>query len=180
MPTISNQRSFNGFDEKVKRLGLGTRYEEALSTLSFQLIIEQRRFANGTKPIRQWIDEAFSGLAGWSQKKSGGIDWQAQNVQGATLGVEVQVSGRSDLLAVDVLHFAEAIRKGEVDAGLIIVPDDEMSRYLTDRTPNFRTALRHIVNGKAEDLPIQIVAFRHNGVGDAIAKMRTNLGRSRE
>lgn len=109
----------------------------------------------------------------------GGIDWSKSTDAGAKIGVEVQVSGRSDLLAVDVLHLGNSIREGKTDVGVIIVPDDELSPYLTDRTPNLRTAKRH-VTGMAENLPIRIVAFRHDGVGEALDKMRTNLGRAAE
>lgn len=58
---------------------------------------------------------------------------------------------------------------------MIIVPDDQLSKFLTDRTPNLSTALRHVQ--RAKDLPIQIIAFRHDGAGSALPKIRTNLGR---
>lgn len=59
--------------------------------------------------------------------------------------------------------------------GVIIVPDDTLSRFLTDRTPNFATAIKHAQHAK--DLPIRVIGFRHDSVGEALAKMRTNLGR---
>ena len=106
----------------------------------------------------------------------GGVDWTKANEQGSKIGVEIQVSGRSDLLAVDVLHLREQLIAGNLDAGIIVVPDDTLSYFLTDRTPNLRTARKH-VESRARDMAIRIVAFRHDGPGSAIPKARTNLGR---
>lgn len=110
------------------------------------------------------------------KEAGGGIDWTKRNRQGASVGVEVQVSGRSDMLAVDPLHLSAELIAGRIDVGLIIVPDDNLSYFLTDRTPNLRTAIRHVVS-RVSDLPIRILAFRHDGIGPALMKMRTNLGR---
>jgi len=176
VPQITRTIDYNGFDTRVRRLGLGALVAEATSTLDFELLVEERRHANGTQGLRRLIDGGFHGLGGWTCIKSGGVDWTKSNAQGATVAVEVQVSGRSDLLAVDVLHLSERLVEGTIDAGVIIVPDDELSEYLTDRTPNLATAIRH-VDRRAKDLPIRIIAFRHDGPGPALPKMRTNLGR---
>jgi hypothetical protein len=80
------------------------------------------------------------------------------------------------MLAVDIMHLKEKLVAGDIDVGLIIVPDNQLSRYLTDRTPNLATAVKHVEH-RASDLPIRILAFAHDGVGEALAKMRTNLGR---
>src|SRR5437868_1950582 len=104
-----------------------------------------------------------------------GVDWSKDSSRGAGVGVEVQVSVRSDMLAVDILHLSAELLAGRIDVGVIIVPDDILSRYLTDRTPNFRTAVRYI-DARASDLPLRVLAFRHNATGPALEKMRTNLG----
>ena len=154
-------------------LGLDGLVAEVTATLTgFELLIEERKLANGTLWIRQTIDSGFAAFGGWVKKPVGGIDWTKQNDRGATIGVEVQVSGRSDMLAVDVLHLAEALIAGLIDVGVIIVPDDRLSRFLTDRTPNLRTALRH-VNSRAREQPIRILAFGHDGIGPALSKMAT-------
>jgi hypothetical protein len=178
VPVISETRDYNGFALKASRLGLDLLVAEATGTLSFDLRCKEQRHANGTKGIRQTIDAGFAKVGGWTKISSGGIDWTKSSSQGATLGVEVQVSGRSDLLAVDIMHLKEKLVAGAIDAGLIIVPDDTLSDYLTDRTPNFATAVKHVEH-RASDLPIRIVAFHHNGPGEALGKMRTNLGRYR-
>ena len=179
VPIISEQIDYDGFPAKSHRLGLDPLVTEAASTLgAFPLMIDEKRHANGTRGIRQSIDKAFEQLGGWTKLTVGGIDWTKCNQTGASIGVEVQVSGRSDMLAVDIMHLSEKLAAGEIDIGLIIVPDNELSRYLTDRTPNLATAVKH-VDHRAADLPIRVLAFRHDGTGEALAKMRTNLGRSR-
>ena len=140
VPTISRREDYNGFVTKAARLNLGPLVAEAESTLdSFQLSILEEKYVNGTKGLRQWIDAAFDRLGGWKKLTSGGIDWTKQGTGGSTIGVEVQVSGRSDMLAVDIMHLKEKMLAGEIDIGLIIVPDDRLSKFLTDRT---RTWLR--------------------------------------
>lgn len=177
VPSISSRNDFNGFANKVSRLSLEAVVAEAEATLqTFELHVEERRHANGTRGLRMNIDAAFVLLNDWKKLTSGGVDWTKQNSKGATVGVEVQVSGRSDMLAVDVMHLKEDLERGVIDVEIIIVPDDTLSRYLTDRTPNLATALRHVQH-RARDLPIRVVAFRHDGIGAALEKMRTNLGR---
>lgn len=177
MPIISEQIDYNGFATKSDRLNLDVLVQEAASTLSgFTLLVEESRHANGTRGIRQLIDEGFESIGGWTKVTVGGIDWTKVNATGASVGVEVQVSGRSDMLAVDIMHLKEKLVAGDIDVGLIIVPDNRLSRYLTDRTPNLATAVKHVEH-RASDLPIRILAFAHDGVGEALAKMRTNLGR---
>lgn len=159
---------------KAERIGLGPLIQEVESAVQgFPLYIEERKHANGTRWIRQQIDANFEELGGWRKITVGGVDWTKADARGSSVGVEVQVSGRSDLLAVDVLHLGNDLRGGVVDVGVIVVPDDTLSRFLTDRTPNLRTALRHI----DDTMAVQIIAFRHDGTGPALAKMRTNLGK---
>ena len=180
MPTISDTKDYNGFAAKIARLGLDGLVAEATSTVTgFSLLVEERKHANGTQGLRQTIDDSFTRLKGWKCVKIGGVDWTKAVKKGATLGVEVQVSGRSDMLAVDVLHLSERLRDGTIDAGIIIVPDDVLSRFLTDRTPNLSTAIKH-VESRARDLPIRILAFLHDGAGYALPKIRTNLGKAAE
>ena len=177
MPKITSVQNYDGFEGRVQRLGLESLLDEAMMALTgFDLMLHEQKHANGTKGIRISIDEGFERSGNWTKLTVGGIDWMKSSETGAKIGVEVQVSGRSDLLAVDVLHLKTAISLGEVDAGVIIVPDDETSKFLTDRTPNLRTARKH-VELHASDLPIQIIAFCHDGVGEPLKKMRTNLGR---
>ena len=177
MPRITERLNYNGFETKVARLGLDHLIAEVEAAVTgFPLLVEESRFANGTRWIRQTIDDRFASKGGWAKIASGGIDWSKANERGSKLGVEVQVSGRSDLLAVDVLHLREELNGGRLDAGIIVVPDDTLSRFLTDRTPNLQTAIRHI-ESRASDMAVQVMAFRHDGTGPPLPKIRTNLGR---
>lgn len=176
MPRITTKRNYSGFERKVERLGLKNLLAEVEHAVTgFDLLIEESRHANGTKWIREQIDSIFESLEGWQKIISGGVDWTKENHEGSSLGVEVQVSGRSDLLAVDVLHLQEQLFNGQLDVGVIVVPDDTLSPFLTDRTPNLRTAIRH-VERRGQDIPVQILAFRHDGIGKRLAKAVTNLG----
>jgi hypothetical protein len=178
VPIILQRINYNGFVNKIRRLQLSHLVDEAEeSLLNFSLMVEEEAMANGTKGIRQSIDARFQAIGGWTKTTVGGIDWQKSGPTGAKLGVEVQVSGRSDMLAVDIMHLKEEINFGHIDAGVIIVPDDRLSKFLTDRTPNLATAIKH-VEDRARDMPIRIVAFGHDGVGPALVKMRTNRGRN--
>ena len=145
MPRITDRISFNGFDQQVERLNLGVLLAEiGMALTAFTLLVKEDRHANGTQGLRKKIDAQFSALAGWEKISSGGIDWSKTDVNGRRLGVEVQVSGRSDMVAVDLLHLQVALKGGELDAGVIVVPDDTLSPFLTDRTPNLRTAVKHV------------------------------------
>ena len=175
MPRITERRSFNGFDAKVDRLKLTPLVEEIeRAVTSFELRVKEERHANGTRPIRRMIDAGFEACGGWTKTIVGSVDWRKANELGGRIAVEVQVSGRSDMLAVDVLHLGKELMGGTADAGVIVVPDDTLSRFLTDRTPNLNTALRHIDSNMA----VQVIAFRHDGLGPPIPKMRTNLGKA--
>ncbi len=178
MPIITARHDYNGFRNKADRLDLNDLIFQAEATLGrFRLVIAEEKHANGTRDLRRWIDEGFEESGGWTKVTVGGLDWSKSNDKQAKLGVEVQVSSRSDLLAVDLLHLRESVQDGLIDVGLVIVPDDELSYFLTDRTPNLRTAIKHVEH-RAKDLPLRIVAFSHDGTGAALNKMRTNLGRT--
>lgn len=177
MPIITERLDYNGFNEKVRRLGLVDLVAEVESVIEgFQLLVEEKKYANGTKGLRETIDKRFTALGSWEKLTVGGIDWTKENENGSKIGVEVQVSGRSDMLAVDVIHLREELVGGRLEAGIIIVPDNRLSYFLTDRTPNLKTAIRHIEN-RAKDLAVRLIAFQHNGIGPALPKVRTNLGR---
>ena len=145
MPLITRRESYNGFDQRVQRLGLRPLLDEIEDAITgFPLLIKEDRHANGTKWIREAIDARFESVAGWTKVVSGGVDWTKVDSADRSIGVEVQVSGRSDLFAVDVLHLHGQLSGGHLDAGVIVVPDDILSPFLTDRTPNLRTAIKHV------------------------------------
>ena len=95
------------------------------------------------------------------------------------MGVELQISARSDLLTNDLAHLMQAIEIGDIDVGVIVVPSNETAYYLTDRCPRFSYALDHVNRIKGQFSPLLIMSIGHDGVGAALPKRRTNLGRER-
>lgn len=66
----------------------------------------------------------------------------------------------------------------KIDAGVIVVPDNELARYLTDRTPTMREALETVADVRADQVPIRLSPIGLDGFdGTALPKRRTNVGR---
>src|SRR5919108_386320 len=59
-----------------------------------------------------------------------------------------------------------------IDVGVIVVPDDTLADYLTDRIPRFSDAVRHVRAARAEDFPLLILGVRHDGPGDPLPKQK--------
>jgi hypothetical protein len=73
-------------------------------------------------------------------------------------------------LVMDMIHLADAFRQGRIDAGVIIVPGDRLSPYLTDRGPSMSDAKRHAKAARLEDSPLVLFALEHDGAGQALPK----------
>lgn len=146
----------------------------------FTLLVEERRDSNGAAHIRTLLDSRFRDATGWIKITSGGVDWIKCHVfNGARvcLGVEVQFSGRSDLLIVDVVHLRDALTAGDIDVGVMVVPSDRLSSYLTDRVARFSDAVIAVNRARAQDLPLLVVAVEHDGPGPPLPKVQTRQGR---
>jgi hypothetical protein len=90
------------------------------------------------------------------------------------IGVEIQVSARSELLYKDILHLKTKIVTGDIDIGIIVVPSDRLQSYLPDRTPASSYAKKVIQEQDADRLPIVLVEIEHDGAGPALGKKVTN------
>jgi len=174
---------YGGARDKICRLGLADLFLELQEIiLQTPIVLEESREANGAAAIREALDKSFSAGKDWVGIKAGGVDWVKRVRYNQTflarLGVEVQVSARSDLLIRDVVHLRNSLQKADIDVGVIVVPDDRMQKFLPDRTPSYSDALRYIeVEFKeATTFPIVVVGIEHDGPGAAIAKKKTNLG----
>jgi hypothetical protein len=174
MPTIVEERAYNGAEERVRRLGLNSLISEVRSIVTdFSLLVKEERDTNGGAAVRQLIDAQFQKATGWSKKQTGDVDWtKCQIVNGTKvcIGVEIQFSARSDLLVIDLIHLRKAITNGHIDVGILVVPSNALAIFLTDRGPKMADAKRHVLEAKAEDLPLILIAVEHDGPGPALAK----------
>jgi len=135
--------------------------------------------------VREVIDAQFSEKEEWVHVKSGGIDWikriRYNNSIVSRIGVEIQVSGRSDLLARDIVHIRNGLQDSEIDVGVIVVPSDEFEFFLTDRVANFSYAVRYVEEElrEAKSYPIILLAVEHDGFAEKpLPKKITNVGKS--
>ncbi|MBI5746544.1 MAG: hypothetical protein HZA13_06055, partial [Nitrospirae bacterium] len=135
----------------------------------------EEKDSNGGAAVRKMIDGQFEKVGGWSKQVAGGVDWIKCHVVNGTrvcLGIEVQFSARSDLLIIDIVHLREALTQGKIDVGIVIVPSDRLSYFLTDRGPSISDAKRHVHEARAEDFPLLLIALEHDGPGPSLAKQK--------
>lgn len=184
MPRITARTYFNGAEARISRLGLDPVWAELEEVLTgFELLVAERRDANGAAAVRRILDKRFESVGGWSKKTSGGVDWTKSKVVNGTrlcIGVEVQFSARSDLLIVDVSHLRDQLTEGAIDVGVIAVPSDNLASYLTDRVARYSDAVKAVERARATDLPLAVVALEHDGSGEPLVKRRTRQGRALE
>lgn len=182
---ISKMKFYGGSRDKVCRLGLAHIFlelQEILITTEVR-VLEQKQ-ANGAGRVREMIDAQFGKYDEWVISKSGDIDWVKRFRYNQTIvsriGVEIQVSGRSDLLARDIVHIRNSLQDSHIDVGVIVVPSDDFEYFLTDRVANFSYAVRYVEEElrEAQSYPIVLIAIEHDGFSEeALPKKRTNRGR---
>ncbi|HTW67018.1 MAG TPA: hypothetical protein VME17_20505 [Bryobacteraceae bacterium] len=142
-------------------------------------MLQEKKDSNGGAAVRRLIDEQFERLGGWTKKVSGDMDWIKCKVVNGTsvcIGVEVQVSARSDLLVMDMIHLNAAFREGRIDVGLVIVPSDRLSKFLTDRAPCMSDAKKHARAARLEDSSLVLFGIEHDGPGAPLAKQPKSPG----
>jgi hypothetical protein len=176
---ITQLRFYGGSREKVCRLGLADLFLEIQEiVLSTPILLEERKEANGAAEIRKDLDAGFKRAEGWKERKTGSVDWiktfRHQDVVATSLGVEVQVSARSDLLIRDLVHLRNSLQEATIDIGVIVVPSDRLQKFLPDRTPCFSDAMRYIEQEFKEAMtyPIIVMAVEHDGPGQALPKQQ--------
>jgi hypothetical protein len=174
MPTIDEEKAYDGAEERINRLGLGPLLEEIRSILTgFSLLVKEAKDANGGAAVRKLVDAEFVKAGDWTKKQTGDVDWTKCKIVNGTrvcIGVEIQFSARSDLLVVDLIHLRKSIRRGLIDVGVLVVPCDDLAVYLTDRGPRMADAIRHVEEAGVEHLPLIVIAIRHDGAGPFLAK----------
>ena len=181
MPRIAERKFYDGAEERIARLGLTNLSKELDRILTgFELRVKEEKDSNGGAVIRALLDERFQEVGGWTKKQTGDVDWVKCLVVNGTrvcLGVEIQFSGRGDMLIIDVAHLREQINTGLIDVGVIVVATDRLGQFLTDRAARYADAIRAVKRAQAEELPLLIVALEHDGPGEPLPKMRTRQGR---
>lgn len=179
MAKINSVTGFDGADKKIKRLGLQPLVDEVASLVtSTRIVLKERPRANGAAAVRKLLDASFSATGTWESKKSGDVDWSKCKVVNGTrvcVGVEIQVSARSELLYKDILHLKNRIVTGDIDLGIIVVPSDRLQSFFPDRTPSISYAKKVIAEQDADRLPIVVMEIEHDGPGAPLNKATTNL-----
>jgi len=182
MPKISEKIFYNGAEEKIKRLGLTLVIEELFKIVSeFTLFVQETKNSNSGAVVREKIDSRFEIAEGWIKGGTGEIDWTKSliiNGVRVCIGVEIQVSARSDLIIIDLIHLRKAIIEGKMDLGILVVPGNKLGNFLTDRAPTLADAKRLIVDTRADDLPLLLISLEHDGAGPPLPKKRTRQGKS--
>lgn len=168
---------YGGVQARIDRLGLAPLVAEIEEIITaFELRVKEAVDANGAAAVRKLIDQRFHDAGGWKKTQTGGVDWIKCKVVNGTqvcVGVEVQLSARSDLLVMDICHLRDAISvDAKIDIGVIVVADDTLADFLTDRIPRFTDAIRHVRAARAEDFPLLILGIRHDGPGEPLAKQK--------
>jgi hypothetical protein len=176
---ITKAKHYDGAREKICRLGLADLYLEVQDIiLSTDVRLKEEKDANGGAELRKMIESGFEQRKDWEKISTGGIDWIKRLRYNQTvlvrIGVELQVSARSDLLVRDIIHLRNSIDAGEIDVGVIIVPDDRLQYFLPDRSPAYRDAIRYIEKEfkEAMNYPLVVIAIEHDGPGDALKKQQ--------
>jgi len=154
----------------VNRLGLRPLVSELIHLVhGTKIFLLEKKNANGGKEVRVALDAAFEARGGWAKNVVGDIDWikdaKYNNKIVSRLGVEVQVSARSDLVIRDLIHLRNNLQSGKIDVGTLVVPTDLMSVFLPDRTPSFSQAVRYIEVEfrEAEHFPLILIGIEHDG-----------------
>jgi hypothetical protein len=179
---ITTIRYYGGARDKVCRLALADLFLE-VQQIIFDTRVEvlEESEANSAGVIRERLDEQFTKAKDWAKKVSGDIDWIKRFRYNQTLavkmGVEIQVSARSDLLVRDLVHLRNSLQEGTIDIGIIVVPSDRLQTFLTDRTPSLKDAVRYVEKEfkEATGFPIVLIAVEHDAASKTpLPKKKTN------
>lgn len=176
---ITEVKFYDGAKEKVTRLGLAELFLEIQEIIfSTTVFLVEEKDANGGAELRKMLDARFEEFEEWEKTSSGGVDWKKKVRYNRTfiakIGVEVQVSARSDLLIRDIVHLRNSIQSGEIEVGVIIVPSERLQYCLPDRTPSIKDAKKYIEEEFKEALnfPIVLISIEHDGPGEALKKQK--------
>jgi hypothetical protein len=176
---ITQGKFYDGAEDKIKRLGLSSLFSEVNEILSeTKVFLLEEKESNGAKPIREAIDADFERRGGWTKKVTGGVDWIKEAHYNESvivrLGVEIQVSTRSDLVIRDIVHLRNSLQSGEIDVGVIVVPDKHLPTFTGSRSPTWRETIKYFEEEfkEAMTFPIALIGVEHDGPGPALPKQK--------
>ncbi len=176
---ITKEDFYDGSKDKISRLGLSGLFSEVKQILiNTQVLLLEKPGANGAGVVRRQIDGTFERMGGWTKIVSGGVDWIKEahynDSVRVRLGVEIQVSSRSDLVIRDIVHLRNSLQDGDIDVGMIVVPDKILPTYFGSRFPTYRETKKYIeVEFKeAQTFPIVLIAVEHDGAGPELPKQK--------
>ena len=176
---ITDIRFYGGSRERITKLGLADLFIELQEILlDTKIYVLEEKDANGGAEVRKLIDISIESREDWVKKTTGDIDWSKRVRYNrtfiATIGVEIQVSARSDLLIRDIVHIRNNLQDGLIEVGIIVVPNNVFQVYLPDRTPSLKDALKYIEEEftEAQNYPIVVMAIEHDGPGEALKKQK--------
>ncbi len=176
---ITSLKFYGGARERITKLGLSDLFIEVQEILlTTEVTLLEKKDANGGAEVRKLIDNSFEQREDWIKKTTGDIDWSKRvrynRTYIATIGVEIQVSARSDLLIRDIVHIRNNLQEGLIEVGIIVVPNNLMQTFLPDRTPSLKDALKYIEKEftEAQKYPLVLMAIEHDGPGAALKKQK--------
>ena len=91
---------------KITKLGLSNLEIQDI-IFNTKVFLEEATDANGGAEVRKMLDDGFHNKKEWEKKVTGGIDWVKSvkyKEHSGKIGVEIQVSARSDLLIRDLTY----------------------------------------------------------------------------
>lgn len=176
---ITQIRYYGGARDKIARLGLAHLFLEVQQIiLDTKVFLLEEKDQNSGAVIREALDKSFEEATEWKPRKTGGVDWTKRLRYNQTLlarmGVEVQVSARSDLIVRDLVHLRNKLQESEIDVGVIVLPSDQLEVFLPDRYPKISEAVKYIEQEFKEAMltPLVLIAIEHDGPGPALKKRK--------
>lgn len=181
---INQIKFYGGAREKICRLGLSHLFLE-LQEIIFKtyVAVQKKKHGNSAAVVRERIDASFEAGDSWIKSQTGDIDWIKRIRYNESilsrLGVEIQVSGRSDMLSRDIVHIRNNLQDSVIDIGVIVVPSDDFRYCLTDRVADFSYAKKYVEEElrEAKAYPIILMSIEHDEFADVpLPKKKTNRG----
>lgn len=176
---ITQIRYYGGARDKIARLGLAHLFLEVQQIiLDTKVFLLEEKDQNSGAVVREALDKGFEEATEWQPRKTGGVDWTKRLRYNQTLlarmGVEVQVSARSDLIVRDLVHLRNKLQESEIDVGVIVLPSDQLEVFLPDRYPKISEAVKYIEQEFKEAMltPLVLIAIEHDGPGPALKKRK--------